>query len=147
MARRIELWRPLFAQAIREQGRKGDYLAGVAEYPELNARLAMAAAASKQWNPKTGQPRSGQANGFIKDLLTQDRLFPELEGFFRSFGYHVSVHTVESVVLCRWREVVTGTDRLPEPERGSRAERLQLSDDALVPCGGSILFSLTHKQD
>jgi hypothetical protein len=135
--RRTALWKPLLEQAFRKQGWKRTYLLTVGEYPELAPRLAAAAAASKNWDLKTGKPRSGEVDAVIKNLLSGGNFFPELDELFNSLGYRLSVEAVEAVMLCRWSEIQRHND-------GSQP--LDIQSDSLVPCGASLVFRLTAVQ-
>ena len=133
MTKRIELWRPLMNRLLREQGRRKEYIVAVGEYPELGARIASAAVCSGQWNLETGKPLTGSASQEVKNILTKQPA-SELEPFFSSFGFRVSVDNVENVVICPWARVRPVQD-LP---CGSAP-----APTAQVPCAASILFRIT----
>ena len=135
MARRLELARPLLEGAFQAQGRRPEYLLTIGEYPELAGRLAVAAACSRKWDARTGKPRGENVGQILHDLIAQDHLTPELEAFFDGLGYRASVHSAESVLLCRWRDLRGQAQAASCP--------LALDDDALVPCGASLVFRLT----
>lgn len=137
MAQRLELWRPLLEAAFQAHGRKPQYLLTLGEDPELAGRLAVAAACSRKWDARTGKPRGEEAGQMVRGLIAQDRMTAELERFFDSLGYRATVHSAESVVLCRWRDLKGGAQTAPCP--------LTLDGDALVPCGASLVFRLTAK--
>jgi hypothetical protein len=137
MAQRLELSKPLLDQVFQQHRRK-DYLLTVGEYPELGSRAATAAACSGKWNAKTGQPRTGKAAAAFKELLSDSRLYPEIETFFDSFGYRATVNSVEAVMLCRWRDIKPATlDSGCHPS---------LRPQSLVPCGASITLRLDAKE-
>lgn len=133
ITRRLELFRPLLEQALRERGRRTGYLLTVGEYPELNMRLGDAAACSEKWNSTTGTARSGDPGTAAKDLLAEARAYRELEPLFESLGYRIAVESVESVVLCRGNEIQPQSCRKIQP-------------NSKLPCGASILFRLTAKE-
>lgn len=137
MMKRLELWRPLLEAAFQAHGRKPQYLLTVGEDPELAGRLAVAAACSRKWDPRTGKPRGEEAGQMIRGLIAQDRMTAELERFFDSLGYRATVHSAESVVVCRWRDLKGGAQGASCP--------LTLDGDALLPCGASLVFRLTAK--
>jgi hypothetical protein len=137
MSRRLEIWRPLLEQLFRERGRQREYLLTVGEYPELKRRMAEAAVCLDEWDPKTGRPLTGQAGPALRALLGREHLYAELDAFFVSVGYLVTVDHVEGVMICRWKDL------------GGPAARCKVSTDAdsLAPCGASIIFKLTRKED
>jgi hypothetical protein len=134
MSRRLEIWRPLLEQLFRERGRQQEYLLTVGEYPELKRRMAEAAVCLDEWDPKTGRPLAGQAGPALGALLTREHLYAELDAFFASLSYLVTVDYVEGVMICGWKDL------------GSPAAPCQVSTDAdsLAPCGASIIFKLTR---
>jgi hypothetical protein len=138
MAKRATLWKPLLEQMFRERGHRSEYLLAVGQYPELEARIAIAAADSGRWDPGSGRVRTGDAAAFVKELLTEKALWPEIASLFESLGYRLAVHSVESVVLCKGSEIQCG----PPACRASPA----LPPDSTVPCGASVLFRLTRDQ-
>jgi hypothetical protein len=138
MAKRLELWKPLLEQAFREHGQQKEYLLTVGEYPDLSARAAVAAVCSKAWNLKTGMPKVGDAGAAFKDLLVENRLYQELEPFFDSFGYGVSLSSAEAVMTCPWKEI--------RSEPVGNGCRPNAEPDSMVPCGASLVFRLAAKQ-
>ena len=70
-------------------------------------------------------------------MLADNKLTPEIEAFFASFGYTVDVDHVESVVVCPWSQFRSQADlrcgEAPKPA-------------AQVPCSASILFRLTARE-
>jgi hypothetical protein len=135
MARRIELWRPLLQRFFGAHGRRADYLLTVGEYPELSSRIAAAAACSENWDLARGTPKTGDTAMVVKDLLSSSKLYTELEDWLRPMGYRLSIHSVESAMLCPWRSV--GTDS------SARCGRI-VTSEAMVPCGASIVFRMTR---
>jgi hypothetical protein len=134
MTRRVDLWRPLINQLLREQGRRKEYLVAVGEYTELAARIASAAVCSRKWNLKTGRPLTGDANQEVKNILKQTQTTRELVSFFSSLGFRMSVDNGENVLICPWTRIHAAQDppcgRAPAPT-------------SQVPCGASILFRIT----
>lgn len=137
MTRRLELWRPLIDQLLREHPGAEIHLLTVGEYPELGARIAGAAACSGNWNPRTGKPRSGNAAKAIKALLDDHSVYQELDSFFDALGYRTSVESAESVVLCPGKQFAGDEIHLPC--------QAKLQSEALVPCGASLVFRLVNK--
>jgi hypothetical protein len=136
ITKRLELWRPPLEAAFQGRGRHPEYFLTVGEYPELAGRLAVASVCSRKWEPRTGQPREEDAAQMVRGLIAQDRLTAELERLFDSLGYRAVIHSADSVLVCRWRDL----------RREVHAScPLALDDDALVPCGASLVFRLTAK--
>jgi hypothetical protein len=137
MDKRLETWRPLLEQLFRERGRRPEYFLTVGEYPELRRRIAEAAVCSGKWDPVTGRPRIGDAGLAMKDLLIGERLYPELNVFFASLGYLVSVEYAGGVMICGWNEL-GGSDARCDGHKQA---------GFVAPCGASIIFKLTRKED
>ena len=135
MTRRTALWAPLLDELFAQHGRRPTYLLAVGDYPELNARLAAAAACSDEWDVTRGRPRSGDAGSSVVRCLDGADAYGELTQLFTPRGYRVSTHSAESVLTCAWKEV---------PRAAAEVECARdVSPDAIVPCGASILFRLT----
>ena len=64
-------------------------------------RLAAAAAASPRWSRALGRPKTGDLNGFIRDLANEAHIYAELEGILVKAGMNVTVSTVEKVLVGR----------------------------------------------
>lgn len=133
MSRRIELWRPLLDQALRQFRRDGDYLLTVGEYPELSDRIAAAVACSGKWDGRNGRPVAGPANAMLKDVASET-MFGELTQLVGPFGYRVSLESAESVMLCPWRSF---GDHV-------KAGCASFDPDARVPCGATLLFRMSR---
>jgi hypothetical protein len=73
--------------------------------PTLARRLALAALASPDWNPSSGQPRSGHANPFIRDLANQTLLYRELHDAFLAQNYEIRLSSVEKVLVLPARQL------------------------------------------
>ena len=135
---RISIWKPLAEQFFREHGRDKQYLVGVGRYPELNSRIAFAAACSDKWDTKLGKPKGGEpAAAYIKSLISEGNLAAEVESFFDSLGYKSTVDYVEGVMLCDWSRMRPDATASCHPD---------LDPKASLPCGASILFRATAKQ-
>jgi len=137
MTRRLELWRPLIDQLLREHPGTEIHLLTVGEYPELGARIAGAAACSGNWNPRTGKPHSGNAAKAIKTLLNDHSLYRELDSFFDGLGYRTSIESAEGVVLCPGKQFAGDEVHFPC--------QAKLHSESLVPCGASLVFRLVNK--
>lgn len=136
MAKRLEILKPLVEQAFREHGRLQEYTVTVGGYSELRTRLAVAAASSGKWKMTSGKPRTGHAGAFVKELLASKKLYPELDSFFDSFGYGVSVSSVEEVMLCRWDEIKPEVAEPFGPD---------MRPEFLLPCGASVVFRILKR--
>jgi hypothetical protein len=134
MADRLNAWKPLLEQLFQQQGRRKQYQLTIGEYPEMKGRMAYAAACSRDWDPRTGKPRAGDAGAAMRDMVNQQHLHREMESFFKDFGYRVSVRSAESVMICPWKEIPTGvSDAACSP---------RMQPTSQVPCGASIVFQL-----
>lgn len=132
MSQRVELWRPLVKNFLAARGHRSRYFFSVDDYPELGPRMAVAAVESGKWNGRSGRPASGSAEDFVRALLETRSLFAELDALWEPFGYRIFVHSVENVTQCHWRDIEAA---------GARAHS-EVPADAIVPCGGAILFEL-----
>ncbi len=133
MTQRLELWRPLVEQALRDSGRRGEVRLMLGDYPELGPRVALAAACSGKWDPVTGRPTSGRVNTALLALMADTSLFAELSQFAGSLGYRASVASADAPVLCTWESV--------QPVAADRC-RPALEASASVPCGATVVFQL-----
>jgi len=134
---RIAIWKPLAEQFLREHGGAKEYLVAAGRYPELNSRIAFAAACSDAWDTKTGKPKAGEPAGtYIKHLITEGRLAREVQSFFESLGYELATDSVEGVTVCDWSRIRPDSNAQCHPNPGPKAA---------VPCGASILFRATAK--
>ncbi|HKX00741.1 MAG TPA: hypothetical protein VJN43_23570 [Bryobacteraceae bacterium] len=138
MTKRIELWKPLVEELFEKYGRRKDYRLTVGLYPELGGRIAAAAACSGKWNPKTGQSLEGAAGAALKDLFTNHALYRELDAFFDTLGYRVSLDSAEAVMRCRWNRV--------KPEPVDPTCHPNVRPLSWVPCGASLVFRLDAKE-
>jgi hypothetical protein len=64
---------------------------------ELPLRLALAAYRSPGWDVRTGQPKNGNINGFVKSLANGGAIYPELQEMFQHFDRHITIAIVEKV--------------------------------------------------
>ncbi len=133
MTKRLQLWRPLVEQALRDGGRRDEIRLTLGDYPELRPRVALAAACSGKWDPDTGKPTSGRVNTAFLALMADNSLYAELTQFASDLGYRASVASAEEPLLCSWESVQpVATDRC----------RPALDASASVPCEASIVFQL-----
>jgi hypothetical protein len=66
---------------------------------ELSLRLALAAYKSPDWDAKRGKPKSGDINGFVKDLANKDMIYPELKKMFERFNRSIKFACAEKVLI------------------------------------------------
>jgi hypothetical protein len=77
------------------------YLGRLSSFPGLSERLAIQAKQSPKWDPRTGQPVSGQASPLVVQLANQARLFDEWQGVFQRFDLRIEVASVEQVSVMK----------------------------------------------
>jgi len=65
----------------------------------MAARLALAAKDSADWDAARGSPRSGDVNGFVRQLANDRLIYPELRALFREFGRDIEIAAVEKVLV------------------------------------------------
>jgi hypothetical protein len=90
---------------------------------EMSLRLALAAYASPEWNPKSGRPKNGDFNGFVKDIANKALIYPELKELFERFHRTIAVPYVEKVRVLEAAKLpfydqlsphgIQATDKLP----------------------------------
>ena len=90
---------------------------------ELSLRLALAAYKSPGWDAKRGKPKSGDINGFVKDLANKEMIYPELKKLFERFNRSIKFSCAEKVLVLKAEKLpfyeqlklrgVKATDKLP----------------------------------
>jgi hypothetical protein len=90
---------------------------------ELSLRLALAASQSPGWDVKRGKPKSGDMNGFVRDIANKKMIFPELKELFGRFQRSIALSSVEKVLVTEAAKMpfyellrqrgVKAADRLP----------------------------------
>jgi hypothetical protein len=90
---------------------------------ELALRLALAAYKSPGWDAKKGKPKSGDINGFVRDLANKEMIYPELKKLFEQFHRSIKFSCAEKVLVQRADKLpfydqlkqrgVKATDKLP----------------------------------
>ena len=73
---------------------------------ELSLRLALAAHKSPGWDAKRGKPKSGDINGFVRDLANKEMIYPEIKKMFEQFHRSIKFSCAEKVLVQR-------ADKLP----------------------------------
>lgn len=66
---------------------------------DLSFRLALAAYQSPGWDVRRGKPKSGDMNGFIRDISNKNMIYPELRELFGRFQRSIVLSTVEKVLI------------------------------------------------
>jgi hypothetical protein len=66
---------------------------------ELFQRIGRAALEGSEWNPATGQPRSGTVGGFIVDEINTRHLAGEIEKALASAGYALKAKSAEQIIV------------------------------------------------
>lgn len=90
---------------------------------ELSLRLALAASQSPGWDVKRGMPKSGDMNGFVRDIANKKMIYPELKELFGRFQRSIALSSVEKVLVTEAAKMpfyeqlrqrgVKAADRLP----------------------------------
>jgi hypothetical protein len=90
---------------------------------ELSFRLALAAWRSPGWDRKRGKPKSGDVNGFVRDIANSNMIYPELQELFGRWQRSISFSAAEKVLVAEagklpfYEELrqrgVKAADRLP----------------------------------
>ncbi len=90
---------------------------------EMSIRLALAAHKSSGWDARKGEAKSGDMNGFVKDLANREMIYSELKELFTRFQQDVKISCVEKVLVQQAdklpyfdqlnKQGVQATDKLP----------------------------------
>jgi len=90
---------------------------------EMSLRLALAAYKSPGWDVKRGKPKSGDINGFVKDLANRAMIYPELKELFERFDRIITFSCAEKVLVTEAAKLpfcdqlkqrgIKATDKLP----------------------------------
>jgi hypothetical protein len=90
---------------------------------ELSLRLSLAAYQSPGWDVKRGKPKSGDVNGFIRDIANTKMIYPELKKLFGRFQRSIAFSSAEKVLITEAAKLpyyeqlkqrgVKAADRLP----------------------------------
>jgi hypothetical protein len=90
---------------------------------ELSLRLALAASQSPGWDVKRGKPKSGDMNGFVRDIANKKMIYPELKELFGRFQRSIALSSAEKVLVTEAAKMpfykqlrqrgVKAADRLP----------------------------------
>ena len=137
MRERANRWKPLLAEFLAKRPPDEAYQLVVGDYPELAPRLAVAALRSGDWDSRAGRLRNGDTNEGIRKAIESERICLEVSQLFDALGYTAKVDSVENVILCRWKEI---------PDAQLPADVAAPDLNSLVPCGASLLFRVTKKQ-
>lgn len=66
---------------------------------EMSLRLALAAYQSPGWDVKRGKPKSGDLNGFIRNIANKNMIYPELRELFGRFQRIIAFSSAEKVLI------------------------------------------------
>ena len=90
---------------------------------ELSLRLVLAAYQSPGWDVKRGKPKSGDLNGFVRDIANKKMIYPELRELFGRFQRTIAFSSAEKVLVTEAAKLpfyeqlkqqdVKAADRLP----------------------------------
>ena len=90
---------------------------------EMSIRLALAAHKSSGWDARKGDAKSGDINGFVKDLANREMIYSELKELFARFQQNIKISCVEKVLVQQAdklpyfdqlnKQGVQATDKLP----------------------------------
>jgi hypothetical protein len=65
----------------------------------LATRLALAAKRSPQWDAVKGVSKTGDVNGFVRQLANDASIYEELRPVFRQAGLEIGLSSVEKVLV------------------------------------------------
>ena len=65
----------------------------------MSERLSLAASKSPLWDQAKGDPRIGYENKFVKEIVNQAMIYPELKEMFARHSYEIQVSNVEKVLI------------------------------------------------
>jgi hypothetical protein len=121
----------LLTSFFADHPREDRYSFAINGYTEMSTRIADAAIASKDWDPRTGSSIR-QGDDFVLNFLKQsDAAYRELEEAFQAFGYLVTVDSIENRIVMRYAALSAHEKNLmkAKPKAGDR-----------VPLGASVYF-------
>lgn len=136
LTKKLGLLRLLLRRFFEVEGGAENYEFAFANYREIGPRVAEAALSSDGWDARNGRPITGDTNEFVKSLLNQRNLYPELVQVVAEFGYAISVMEVEHVIV--------------EPARDCQVSTVAKRSSAHVdklPCSMSIRFAIQRKKN
>jgi len=93
---------------------------------EMSIRLALAAHKAPGWDARKGDAKSGDINGFVKDLANREMIYSELKELFARFQQNVKISCVEKVL-------VQQADKLPYFDQLNK-QGVQASDKLPFDC-------------
>ena len=105
---------------------KSLFMGRLIEYPWISKYLATQALASDDWNSETGQPKGGDFNSFVRDILISPDMLGQIQEPFADTGYTVTGASVEKVLITKANEIPW----------------LELSESVLVPYDAMVHYIL-----
>lgn len=108
------------------------FLGDLGSFPEMSARLALAAKRSRDWDAVLGKPKSGTLNSFFLKTINQSQTYDELTGAFHRFHLQIRATSVEHVVISRGAKLSFRTE----------IERQGVKAEDKIPSGGLVWFSV-----
>jgi len=66
---------------------------------EMACRIALAAYKCPGWDVLRGKPKSGDINGFVRDLANRNMIYPELKELFEGFNRNIEFSRAEKVLV------------------------------------------------
>jgi hypothetical protein len=102
---------------------------------QMAQRLALAAFRSSQWDRRSGKPRTGNINLFVRQLLNSTEIYPELDELFSRFNKKIGVSDVEKVL-------VTTAEKLPF-YKALHAQGISTKDK--LPFDAMVWFSISDR--
>jgi len=130
-ARKMDYLRPLLKRFFEEQGSGARYNFSMNFYTEIGARIADAAARSRDWNLRTGKSvRAG--DDFTLRILKQSSFpYKELASTLESFQYKVAVDSIENRIVLPYENLTSYEKALMTTTPNPRDK---------LPCGASVYF-------
>jgi hypothetical protein len=108
------------------------FLGDLGSFPEMSARLALAAKRSRDWDAVLGRPKSGTLNEFFLKTTNQSQIYDELTAAFHHFHLQILATSVENVVISRAAKLSFHTE----------IERQGVKAEDKIPSGGLVWFSV-----
>ena len=107
------------------------FIGRLVDHPWLSRYLAVQALDNKGWDTEKGQPKEGDINAFVRELLTAPELLQQVQVPFTGSGYTVVGVSVEKVLVVKANEI----------------QYLEIDEPVLLPYDAMVHFILKQGGD
>lgn len=126
----------LVRNALEEPGSdqvnfKSLFMGRLIDHPWISKYLVTQALADDDWNSETGQPKGGDFNSFVRDILISPDMLGQIQEPFAGTSYTVIGASVEKVLVTKASEI----------------QWLEMSESVLVPYDAMVHFILKKSEN